>query len=508
MLAAPNRIARLNGLPDVSSTLNAGSQVLSRAPSRSLNAREGQRKVVVLTSYSSGATAGRNLSSCGYSYDFVAAALNPFLREWGDVVEVANPERDLDRVLAQLAQQGRQALHVCVRALQHMHLTRLAPNVAVPCVEFPDVPDHAFDGNPRNDWLRVANACAMSMVAGPFAARTLTQAGVKTPVTIVPIPNPPEYFEVPRWQPLRRTELEIPGYELPQQFATDDVRPCDNADLMTPGAFSPELPSWRQAAARWYRESLRARLPRRVDRSLTAAWQAWRVKPNRFKKSPRLSLSGIVYTSIFAPLDPRKNWGDLLSGFLLGLGDAEDVTLVLKLVTRDSHATAAVLEHYQSLDLRHRCKLIVIDSFLSHQQMLALAAATTYYVTTTRAEGICLPLMNYLAAGRPAVSPRHTAIGDYFDSSVGFVVDSHPEPTAWSHDESRRCRSSWQRLVWPSLVEQLQRSARLARSSPADYEVLADRAQAKMTQWTGLDHVRGRLFAALDQAIERHAVIR
>src|SRR5262249_13342437 len=127
-----------------------------------------------------------------------------------------------------------------------------------------------------------------------------------------------------------------------------------------------------------------------------------------------LELSGIVYTSIFSPQDGRKNWDDLLSGFLAALRDRADATLVLKLATADSYWIDRILYYYRLVGLSHRCKIVFITDYLSPQQMLNLARASTYYLTTTRAEGCCLPLPNYLAAGRPGVTPCHSAIGDYF----------------------------------------------------------------------------------------------
>jgi len=59
------------------------------------------------------------------------------------------------------------------------------------------------------------------------------------------------------------------------------------------------------------------------------AWQ----DPNLFSPPPMpkssaspLHLSGIVYSSIFNPSDHRKNWEDLLTGFLFALKDCEDAT--------------------------------------------------------------------------------------------------------------------------------------------------------------------------------------
>ena len=119
-----------------------------------------------------------------------------------------------------------------------------------------------------------------------------------------------------------------------------------------------------------------------------------------------------------------------------------------------------VCHFYRRRGLSHRCKIVLIHDFLSDEQLMELAQATTYYITATKAEGNCLPLMNYLAAGRPAISPCHTAIADYFGRDVGFVVESHPEPAAFPHDSRLRSTTTWHRLVWTSLVEQIRAELR------------------------------------------------
>jgi hypothetical protein len=130
--------------------------------------------------------------------------------------------------------------------------------------------------------------------------------------------------------------------------------------------------------------------------------------------------------------------------------------------------------------------------------MHALARASAYYITTTRAEGNCLPVMNYLAAGRPVISTCTTAVSDYFDAGLGFVLESHPEPAIWPHDNTLRFKTSWGRLVWPSLLEQLRRSYQVARHDRPGYEKLAARAQEKMRQWAHPEAVWVRLQAALE----------
>jgi len=99
--------------------------------------------------------------------------------------------------------------------------------VVVAAWEFPDVPDHAFDGEPRNDWVQGANRCALVIVGGPFTADALRRAGVRTPIRIVPVTVGPEYFQVPGWSPNRRTLLDCPAYVFPAAGrAAPDVISC------------------------------------------------------------------------------------------------------------------------------------------------------------------------------------------------------------------------------------------------------------------------------------------
>jgi hypothetical protein len=130
--------------------------------------------------------------------------------------------------------------------------------------------------------------------------------------------------------------------------------------------------------------------------------------------------------------------------------------------------------------------------------MLELARGTTYYLNSSRAEGACLPLQDFLAAGRPAIAPRHTAIADYFSADAGFVVESHPEPASWPQDPEGRCTTTWHRLVWPSLRDSIQESYQVAQSRRSHYGTLAANARAVMAARAGSEAVWPRLEAALD----------
>ena len=47
----------------------------------------------------------------------------------------------------------------------------------------------------------------------------------------------------------------------------------------------------------------------------------------------------------------------------------------------------------------------------------------------------CLPLMEYMAAGTPAIAPYSTALQDYITDLNSFLVSTGAAPTNWQHDE-------------------------------------------------------------------------
>jgi glycosyltransferase involved in cell wall biosynthesis len=465
------------------------------------------RRAVLLTSYQTGATRGRNLGMPGYSYDLVAQLVVPLLARWGEVIPVARQAEALAVAERAARQRGLEPVHVSFVACQDMVFAPTAANVIVPAWEFPDVPAEAFDGNAQNNWVATANRCDLVLVGGQFTVEAFQRAGIRSPIRIVPVPTPDAYFQLPPWQAKTITHLACPAYVFPHP----DVPPQELWD-------APEMPM-EQAAARsrslWggWEENYESYLPpvfaqavRYVATRLgTDRWHAY----VRNCRREQCELSGVVYTSIFSPRDGRKNWQDLLSGFLFALSDRADATLLVKLITRERAMVEHVLEFYRTVGLLHRCKVVFITEYLPDEQMLSLVRASSYYLTTTRAEGNCLPLMNYLAAARPGIAPQHTAIGDYFADDIGLTLPWHPEPATWPQDNRARIKTTWARLDWPALVQRLRESYELAKEKRAVYDALGQRGHERMRERASVESVWAQLRSALEylETIRGHSAV-
>ena len=167
--------------------------------------------------------------------------------------------------------------------------------------------------------------------------------------------------------------------------------------------------------------------------------------PDRAAKQVELSLDGVIYTSVFNPYDGRKNWQDMISAFCATFRDEPDATLVLKLTHHNVGEALADMLHHLYKNQSYRCRIVLIHGYLADPDYERLVEATSYVVNTSYGEGQCLPLMEFMSSGKPAVAPRNTAMIDYIDADNAFIVDSSEEATAWPHDRARptaRCATS------------------------------------------------------------------
>jgi hypothetical protein len=456
--------------------------------------RNAARRALFATSSFTGADMPQRCGDDCYSYYFVFRAFAPLLARWGVVNETANDRFLLDDALIRARSEYARAAHLSFLPPHYLHLSSAGPNVAFPFWEFPDIPHDLAAADRRDNWVDVCQKLSLILTACEFTRDAFVRAGVTTPIRVVPVPIRSDYFQLPAWRPERRISLDCPCYVLPP----------------TPGAVQ-ELPrrSLRDRARGLYRNRLRPWLPAAVHRCLAASSRVVVAAeeppaPERFplpyRETRGVELSGIVYSTIFNPFDFRKNWQDLLAAFLRALGDKEDATLVLKLALSKTMAREGLYNlfcHYRRLGIKHRAKVVVISSYLSDEELLQLTQASAYYLNASLAEGACLPLQDFLAAGRPGVAPAHTAMSEYIDEQLAFVLDSKQEPTHWPWDAQRRPTTSWNRVRRNSLEEQLKTSYEVARRDEKRYRAMAACGRERMNALGSVENVWPKLNDAL-----------
>ena len=203
-----------------------------------------------------------------------------------------------------------------------------------------------------------------------------------------------------------------------------------------------------------------------------------------------LHLTGLVYTTIANPSDPKANPRDLITSFFMAFGSRADVTLVLLFSTpeeRGFELTHHMTSFAASLGIQPKCRIAVICEPLNDQQKSELLQATTFVVTAALAQAEPTFLRRALAGGRLAVGPDHGGLGELLDTRNAFIVESHSEPTFWPHDPERKHETSWSRPVWSELKIAFQQSASLAETTPLAYGELAKSAREKVAKVASVD---------------------
>ncbi|GAA5179048.1 hypothetical protein GCM10025771_19980 [Niveibacterium umoris] len=211
------------------------------------------------------------------------------------------------------------------------------------------------------------------------------------------------------------------------------------------------------------------------------------------------TLNGVVYTSVLNPADGRKNWGDIVKAFCLAFREEPDATLVLKMT---HHSIAAFLGRLQ--DLLHRvgptkCRVLALHGYLDDAELGQLMDATTYYVNASHGEGLCMPLMEFMSAGVPAVAPCNTAMADYVTPASTFIVRSSLEPTVWPHDPRDLFRTCYYRIDQESLTNAFLESFKVARSQPQRYRAMSQAACDAQRRFSADEVVRQALHTFLQR---------
>ena len=218
-----------------------------------------------------------------------------------------------------------------------------------------------------------------------------------------------------------------------------------------------------------------------------------------------LTLAGVVYTSVFNPADGRKNWGDMLTAFCHAFRDEPHATLLLKMTHRHPGAFVGRFHYLMQTIGPVRCRIVLLHGFLDDAAYRQLAEVTTYALNTSHGEGLCLPLMEYMSLGIPAVAPCHTAMLDYVHAGNSVIIASHPEPHIWPHDPDERLTTLRQRLDWASLVAAYRTSFHIACDEPQRYQQMSQAAQEALQAFCAQGTVRAALaeFFAVDAGAQK-----
>ncbi|MGD8220069.1 glycosyltransferase [Pseudomonas thivervalensis] len=480
-----------------------------------------------------------------YSYYFVLKAYRPVLESLGPV-HVVSSVAEVDPLYQTLQQAGQDCLFLSFSPPHKTPLDLLCPMVCVVAWEFDSIPAEHWDDDPRHDWSRTLARHGRVITLSSHTAEAIRRSlGEDFPVLVLPTPLWERFAAVRE----RHPSLPInPGTTLRIKGCIIDSRPLGlSADgLIAPileesphPATKPQPLTWRRRASisrrylreviraftgkaeqapvwlfkhnllSWYREAVRDLIPgpvriaaSRILRGPSLAVEAapepapsehpQAVLPDT-RQVVETNVSGVVYVSVFNPDDGRKNWHQLITAFCWALRDVEDATLVLKMTQNDLSTYYVELLTLLSQLSPFSCRVVVMHGYLEDEQFARLYGAASFYVNASRCEGLCLPLMEFMSCARPVIAPDHTAMRDYIDAEVAFIVKSSREPTIWPEDSRILYRTLRHRPDWGSLKLAYEQSYAMAKHQPQAYQAMAVAASERMRRYCGFAPVQRRL---------------
>lgn len=431
-----------------------------------------------------------------YSYYFVLKEFLPLLEKLGQVQLIKFPEVEVDAIYDRCVASGEDCVFLSFSPPNKTLTTLRCPTIPVFAWEFDTLPNEAWDDDQNNDWTHVLATLGQAITHSRHTVATIRRA-MGEDFSAISVPAPvwdrfdalrAKYPPVPKSQPVtlrvRGSILDSANLPTVSHESTADM-------VLFRKSFRYRLGATKRHAIEWYRDALRDLLPGRLANSLSSLmrrlnWKRQQRAQMRIRQaSPEaqtqtVTLEGVVYTTVLNPCDGRKNWGDMVTAFCEAFADIPDATLVFKFTHLNSDWAFSLLSDALRRTPPFKCRVIGIHGYLEDDSYEQLIAASTYTVNSSVGEGQCLPLMEFMACGKPAIAPLHTAMLDYIDEQVAFIVRSSEEPSCWPHDPRIIFRAHKHRIDWSSLRDAFQASYQVANKHPDRYMEMANNAISRI----------------------------
>lgn len=484
------------------------------------------------------ATIASNLGLPEYSYYFVLRDFLPALRLLGEVVVIKDPQSEVDALYDAAREAGESCVFLSFSPPHKTLLSLRCPTFPVFAWEFDTIPTEYWLDEINQDWRHVLRVCGAGITHSALTVEAVKrELGDDFPIISIPSPVWDKFstirerlssisschsIRMPSGIVLDTHDVALepymPGLDAVAKAVANarapfkaEVGPEEKLPI-DPVAVESRFGITRRYLGTWYLQVLRGFFPwlpggRRKAIETTSlitieleseqegqhleprnqvepmALPKQGVKPIATEWLPvpqHFELTGVVFTALFNPYDGRKNWVDMLTAFCAAFRDVPDATLVFKLGHHEYQAALNGMLMCIARLPKFKCRVLLVHGYLEKAEFDNLIAASTFVVNASHGEGQCLPLMELMSCGKPAIAPRNSAMLDYVDDEVAFVVDSWLDATAWPHDPRLAYRTCRHQINWSSLVDQYQAAYRCFKYDSERYRRMSAAAIRRM----------------------------
>lgn len=413
-----------------------------------------------------------NLGYSEYSYYFVLKSYKPMLESLGIVVTVDHPATQVDPIYDFCQAVGEQCVFLSFTPPHKTQLDLRCPTVPVFAWEFGTIPNESWGGDLRNDWALILRRFPLAITHSEFAKRAILQAmGGDYEVYVMPSPIWENYQSIDVLD--KPKTLKVQG------------RVTDSYELNTPA--NKDVAVGKASGS----------VSMTLDLSEIMASKKQQPAPG----VKELEIKGTVYTYVFNPDDGRKNWADLLRAFCYAFKEESEACLILKLIGDRSGNAVQRFRQEILQNMPMKCRVIVVYGFLPGEGYRNLIRASHFALNSSYGEGQCLPMMEFMSAGLPSVTPLHTAMEDYADESSSVPVNFSNELTSWPHDTRKKIRTHRFRVDQFSMIEAFTK----AQSKAADdkvYAAMSKAAKQNLKNYCAREKIEPLMQEVLDKLVE------
>ncbi len=453
----------------------------------------------------------QNMGVEHYSYAVSMNAYKPYLSSFAEVITLDNPASQVDYYYRKISEQGGSCLHLAFGQPVGIYVSRKCPTLGVIFWEFPDIPNEEIQGVLRHNWLKAISGLKGLIVHSRENLVSFRKAACDLPIGLWRTPIPDQYFNIGAWKNGQNITINAPIIEICKMGISLNYK--ENAasydDLYTKLSilhFKQALKQVWHTFVHMMGMFITRKIPERVKqftkktffnllKTSKAAYHSTLAANNQKLKTGsaisvkdnlcQLEISGIVYTTLLNSNDGRKNWSNLIKGFVWAFKGKKEVTLIIKLIDTSNtvpNSIKKIKNYIENLGVYNGPKIILLAGYLNDESMRKLALATTYYINLSHAEGQCLPLNEYLAAGRPAVCPCHSSLQDFVSPEYCFIIDSYKSPTYWPHNPPH-LRTTWSEINMESYMQNLNLSYSLAIENYPKYLEMSHASRNAMIEY-------------------------
>lgn len=144
--------------------------------------------------------------------------------------------------------------------------------------------------------------------------------------------------------------------------------------------------------------------------------------------SDNIPKGALIFVSVLNPFDKRKSFSSMLKGFLDAVDAGVDAYLVIKIII-DNKSTYIwnineIIKLHYNLILNSN-RILFVGDYLTDVAMENLIYMADFYLCTSSAEGLNIPLITAMQLGKPIISTWCTAMQSYLtiNCSIEILTD-------------------------------------------------------------------------------------